>query len=380
MSIVTEIMDAEAKPEQPAEIPVEELSESELEAQLDELDERAAGAAETIQTLEEIQEIIEQSLSDGGLSDTEVVVAVDSINDAVATSPVELDRVDLPTTESAKTLAERRERTQLVMESIGERIKEVGNKLWEMLMALLERIRQSLTGRKAKVEKTKQLTVAAIQKAEEVVEKAKLGRMKVQRHSIVKPTPDEPSKPVTVEVPDFIHDVIDLCLDASSNSNVTFSELRESLDVIVRRWHTAVDNYRTLKKFIEAGDFYADWPKFKPLEKEDSPTYSFKVRGRRREAVVEMSTDEWVQFAKLIESTLERESKLWPGNPQEYIGLRDRLTQAKSKGELGREITMQFMETLQDHERVFNQLNEYSSGGSWMVMEHSKFINKLMGS
>lgn len=146
MSIVTEIMDAEAKPEQPAEIPVEELSESELEAQLDELDERAAGAAETIQTLEEIQEIIEQSLSDGGLSDTEVVVAVDSINDAVATSPVELDRVDLPTTESAKTLADRRERTQLVMESIGERIKEVGKKLLEIIVSVLNAIRVRCNG------------------------------------------------------------------------------------------------------------------------------------------------------------------------------------------------------------------------------------------
>ena len=380
MSIVKEIMEESTDPSQSTEVPVEEVVDAATEAQFDAIGEQAQQTAELVCCLEEIQEIIESSLADGGLSDTEVVVATDSVNDAIDGSVTDLEHIDLPTTESAKTLTERRERTLLVMESIGERIKEAGKKLWEMLMALLERIKQSFTGRKAKVEKIEQLTVVAVQKAEEVIEKARLGRMKVQRHSIVKPVVDEPSKSETVEVPDFVYDVINLCLDASSNSSVTYSELRESLAVIVRRWHTAVENYASLKKFVEIGNFYADWPEFKQLEKEDSPTYSFKTRGRRRDAVIEMSTEEWAQFAKLVEETLERESKLWPKSVDEYIGLRNRLTQAKNKGELGREITLQFMETLQDHERVFNQLSEYASEGSWMVMEHSKFINKLMGS
>ena len=291
MSIVTEIMDAEAKPEQPAEIPVEELSESELEAQLDELDERAAGAAETIQTLEEIQEIIEQSLSDGGLSDTEVVVAVDSINDAVEASPVELDRVDLPTTESAKTLAERRERTQLVMESIGERIKEGAAKLWELLLKILKGIKEATFGRAAKLK-------AMERESKHIVELARVAGADEHRLETAKQT--EAKIKSTDGGIEF--NVSWFCL-APQAAPYTLADIRASLQVLYKRRAAAQENLDTLRNALK-GETHEDIYSTKPLSDPKDEQFSFDRSKRAKTGKVVISLKEYLDMVNGLEDLL----------------------------------------------------------------------------
>ena len=127
-----EVQEAEAEGEE-----VEIDSDTDTDAELEEKADLVAGYSEAKQTLEEIAEEISESLKDGGLSDVGMVVAQDSVNDVL--EEVGLDPVGFPSTESLKTLAGRRENTQLVMESIGDRVVELGRKIWKTITELLKR-------------------------------------------------------------------------------------------------------------------------------------------------------------------------------------------------------------------------------------------------
>ena len=295
MSIVTEIMEEQKNQEPSPEVPVEVIEDTATEAQLQELDVQAQAVQNTVQSLEEIQEIIEDSLADGGLSDTEAVTATACANDAIDASDCDLERIDLPTMESAQTLAARRERTLLVMESIGERIKEGAAKLWELLLKFLKGIKEATFGRGAKVK-------AMEQESKHIVEKVREAGKDESKVEAAKQT--EAKLKSSSDAPEF--NVSGFCF-APQNRPYNLADIRATLQVLYKRRAVAQENLDTLRNALK-GETHEDIFTIKPLSDPKDEQFSFDRSKRVKTGKVVITLKEYLDMANGLEGLLDATS------------------------------------------------------------------------
>lgn len=292
MSIVTEIMEEQKNQEPSPEVPVEVIENTATEAQLQELDVQAQAVQNTVQSLEELQEIIKDSLADGGLSDTEAVTATACANDAIDASDCDLERIDLPTMESAQTLAARRERTLLVMESIGERIKEGAVKLWEVLLKFLKGIKEAIFGRAAKLKALEQENKHIVEMARTVgkdetkIEAAKQTEAKIKSSG---------------HAPEF--NVSGFCL-APQDKPYTMADIQASLRVLYQRRAVAQGNLNTLRNALK-GETHEDIFAIKPLSDPKDEQFSFDRSKRAKTGEVLLTMKEYLDWINGVEDLLD---------------------------------------------------------------------------
>lgn len=134
-----EVQEAESEGED-AEIAPDTETDDELAEKAD----LVAGYADAKQSLEEIVETITDSLADGGLTPEGMASAQSATNDVL--SSIGEDEMGLPSAESLQTLIGRRENTKLVLESITEKAKAIGKKIWRVLVDLIDRLLAKFTG------------------------------------------------------------------------------------------------------------------------------------------------------------------------------------------------------------------------------------------
>ena len=134
-----EVQEAESEGED-AEIEPDTETEDELAEKAD----LVAGYADAKQSLEEIVETITDSLADGGLTPEGMASAQGATNDVL--SSIGEAEMGLPSAESLQTLIGRRENTKLVLESITEKAKAIGKKIWRALVDLIDRLLAKFTG------------------------------------------------------------------------------------------------------------------------------------------------------------------------------------------------------------------------------------------
>lgn len=134
-----EVQEAESEGED-AEIAPDTETDDELAEKAD----LVAGYADAKQSLEEIVETITDSLADGGLTPEGMASAQGATNDVL--SSIGEAEMGLPSAESLQTLIGRRENTKLVLESITEKAKAIGKKIWRALVDLIDRLLAKFTG------------------------------------------------------------------------------------------------------------------------------------------------------------------------------------------------------------------------------------------
>ena len=171
------------------------------EAEIEESDEDIVAKADAVAdlsnaqtSLEELAAEIESTIQDGGLTPEGVIAAQGAANDIL--NEVNEEPIGLPSQESFATFEGRRSNTVITVEGIGEKMKAIGNRIWETVVSLLRTVFQRVVGDKARLLRTTKYLQAwfkdprAVQKFELTGDPVEVPGAICQRLKLLKPTLD----------------------------------------------------------------------------------------------------------------------------------------------------------------------------------------------